>query len=234
MKPLIGIPLRYEKDENNKSIIYIYETLRRSVQKLDADVMPIAPVIDVDSMDTSIEDFPDINNDNIESLNRFLEMCDGLILPGGTKFLSTDMYILDYAIKNEIPVLGICLSMQMMSCYKENEILVEIKDKKHVQNNEQIFKHKVNIIKNSLLYRILNKEEIDVNSFHNYHVTPNHIYKSIAFSEDGIIEALEFPSKSFNMGVQWHPERLIEVDENSYELMKYFINEAIKYKNKRK
>lgn len=234
MKPLIGIPLRYSI-EDDISIICISEPLRRSVQKLGGRVMPIAPVVDVDSTKTKLEDFPDITAENINDLNNFLEMCDGLILPGGNKFLPTDMYILDYAIKNNIPVLGICLSMQMMSCYQE-DILMEKNDDtllNHNQEKDKLFQHKVKIDHDSLLYQIIEKDEIEVNSFHNYHITPNHIYKSVAKSPDGVIEAIEYPNSTFNMGVQWHPERSIDKDEISKKLLKYFIEECRIY-NKRK
>lgn len=235
MRPLIGIPLRYSS-EDDVSIIYISESLRRSVQKLGGDVMPIAPVIDVDSTKTKLEDFPDITDENIKSLNRFLSMCDGLILPGGNKFLPTDMYILDYAIKNNIPVLGICLSMQMMSCYKE-DILLEKNDDtllKHNQEKDKLFQHKVKINHDSLLYQIIEKDEIDVNSFHNYHITPSHIYKSVAKSPDGIIEAIEYPNSTFNMGVQWHPEKSLDKDENAKKLLNYFIDECKIYNKNKK
>ena len=232
MKPIIGIPLRYDKDrETDLSVIYIYETMRRSVQKLGGDVMPISPVVDVDCMDTKLSEFPEITDANIKSLNRFLDMCDGLILPGGTKFLPTDRYILDYAIRKDIPILGICLSMQMMSCYKEDIQLEKNSDSgmNHNQSRTETYKHKVKILKNSLLYKIIGKEEIEVNSFHNYHVTENHLYNTVAYSEDGLIEAIEYPSNTFNIGVQWHPERMVDYDDSSYKLMTYFIDEAIKY-----
>ena len=231
MKPIIGIPLRYEDDKKGVSISYVYESMRRSVQKLGGDVMPISPVVDTDSYKTRFSEFPELTEENIKSLNRFLDMCDGLILPGGIKLIPTDLYILEYAIKKQIPVLGICLSMHMMSCYQEEKVEMEKNDENginHDQGVDEIYKHKVKIDKNSLLYHIIGEEEIEVNSFHKYHATPNSIYKTVAYSEDGLIEAIEFPSKVFNMGVQWHPERMIDYDEPSRKLMEYFINETEK------
>ena len=34
-----------------------------------------------------------------------------------------------------------------------------------------------------------------------------------ALSADGVIEAMEDPSKRFVLGVQYHPERMIQTDE---------------------
>ena len=42
-----------------------------------------------------------------------------------------------------------------------------------------------------------------------------------AISEDGIIEGVEYPNKKFIIGLQWHPEYLI--DENSKKIREAFI-----------
>lgn len=228
MRPLIGIPLRYDVSKKETSLSYIYDSQRLSIQKLGADILPIPPIIEVDNKETKLKDYPELSKDNIDSLNRYLDMCDGIILPGGIKILPSDRYILDYAIKHKIPILGICLGMQTMSCYNEDINLEENANDgiNHNQSIDEIYKHKVRINRHSRLYKIIGKDEIMVNSFHNRHVTPNHIYKAVAHSEDGLIEAIEYPSDTFNIGVQWHPERMYDFDEASNKLMKYFINEC--------
>lgn len=44
----------------------------------------------------------------------------------------------------------------------------------------------------------------------------------VAYSEDGIIEAIEDKTKKFFIGVQWHPETLIN-DKSSNKLFDEFI-----------
>ena len=44
-----------------------------------------------------------------------IELCDGIILPGGEKTFEYDTYVVNYCIKNDIPILGICLGMQIMA-----------------------------------------------------------------------------------------------------------------------
>ena len=226
MRPLIGIPLRYDVNKNDTSLSYLYDSQRLCVQKLGGDILPIPPIIEVDNKETSLKDYPDLSIENKMSLNRYLDMCDGIILPGGIKMLPTDRYILEYAIEKNIPILGICLGMQTMACYNEDIILEKNNENgfNHNQGNDETYKHKVKVNKDSLLYKIIGEEEISVNSYHNYHITKNHIYKSVAYSEDGLIEAIEFPTDTFNMGVQWHPEKMTEFDELSRKLMTYFID----------
>ena len=44
----------------------------------------------------------------------------------------------------------------------------------------------------------------------------------VAYSEDGIIEALEDKTKKFFIGVQWHPESLLS-DKYSIRLFDAFV-----------
>ncbi len=152
---------------------------------------------------------------------------------GGDKFTPYDRYILEYAIKKDIPTLGVCLSMQMMSCYKEEVELGNIESNVEHKVSSGELCHYITIDKNSKLYKILGKEKIMVNSLHKHKALENHIYKSIAWSEDGIIEALENPLCTFNIGVQWHPEKLYNTDINSKLIIDTFMEEAYKY-HKRK
>ena len=44
----------------------------------------------------------------------------------------------------------------------------------------------------------------------------------VAYSEDNILEAVEDKNKKFFLGIQWHPESLLE-DIYSKRLFDYFI-----------
>jgi len=233
MKPIIGVPLRYGKLEE-RPILYIGERVRRTLQKAGGEIFIIPPIQDLDYIEIKRNEFPELTEEEKEIINKNLDKCDGLFLPGGKKFTQYDRYMLDYAIEKKIPTLAICLSMQMMSCYEEEIELVKIENnEKHNQKDFDKLIHKVIINKNSKLYSILKQEQIMVNSFHNYHVTPNHIYETTAVSSDGLIEALEYPSTFFNIGVQWHPEVSYDYDDNSKKIIDSFIEETIKRKSAR-
>lgn len=230
MIPLIGVPFRYTHTSDGRPILYLGERVRRTLQHAGAEVFLITPIHDVDYVNTKGNEFPPLTDEDKEIIDRNLDRCDGLFFPGGNKFTPFDRYLLEYAVEKKIPTLAVCLGMQMMSCYGEDvQLEANAIDISHDQGEDDFsFLHKVKIDKNSKLYDILRKEEIEVNSFHNYHVTPNHIYHTVAMSEDGLIEGLEYPAKFFNLGVQWHPEISYDFDESSKKIIDAFISEAKK------
>ncbi len=162
-----------------------------------------------------------------------LEMCDGLLLPGGNRVTKANLEVVDYFYKNNKPMLGICLGMQTLAMYSVN---IENDNKKIIKsidngvdhwpvelnrdNNDTVV-HKVRIDKDSKLYKIVNKEEIMVNSVHKCTITEvGSKFKISAYSEDGLIEGIEYNDENkFIIGVQFHPEVL----EQYNDIFKEFV-----------
>ena len=84
--------------------------------------------------------------------------------------------------------------------------------------------HYITIQKASLLYDILNQDEIGVNSYHHQAIkdlSPD--FEVMAVSEDGLVEGIYMPNHKYIAGVQWHPEFSFETDENSKRIIKSFV-----------
>ena len=196
----IGIIVR-EFEENNKSFI----GCRRDV----LDVFLKYPV--------QIILFPiDLLWDQILYL---VQLCDGIVLTGGDYFVDNDFLLVQYLYKQDIPTLGICLGMQAMALSFGG--YGEIK----VGNNHYLKEHAIVIKKNSLLYSILGVEQSVVNSRHKTGVQNTNLVVS-ARAFDGVIEAVEDKKKKFFLGLEWHPESL--VNKKSDLIFETFIKSLMK------
>ena len=220
----IGIPLRYSRLEDGRCILYLGERVRRTIQKAGGFVVPIVQVQDFDYANVRYNELPFLTEEEKQTVDKYLDQVDGVFIPGGHKITHFDEYVLERCIERKIPTLGICLGMQLMSCYKEEfKTYPNEEGHNHKQESDDDLSHTVTINKDSKLYEILGKEEIAVNSFHNYHVEISNDYDIIARSNDGYIEGIELKGQPFHIGLQWHPEISYDFDENSRKIIDEFI-----------
>ena len=151
--------------------------------------------------------FPEFYNDWEEGRNRskFVPERDGF-----------EFKLLDYALKNSMPILGICRGMQLINCRLNGSLISDIetiRGKNHRKiSDSQDREHEVNVLENSLLYEIIQNKRGKINSSH--HQAVDRLGEGLvitAKADDGIIEAFEWSereSKPFFLGIQWHPERM--------------------------
>ena len=188
-------------------------------------------------------------------IKTYFDSIDGLLVTGGVdihpryfgqiphKKLSRtteardnmEIEIIKMAIRRDMPLLGICRGHQVLNVALGGDLYqdlscVEGKTLKHADTNQtgKVF-HKVRINKDSLLYKIINKDVIEVNSSHHQVVnSPGRGLNNSAFAPDGIVEGLEFPGKRFVLSVQWHPEGIYS-RSHSKKLFDYYVKKASEY-----
>ncbi|MBC7330420.1 gamma-glutamyl-gamma-aminobutyrate hydrolase family protein [bacterium] len=121
------------------------------------------------------------------------------------------------------PILGICRGIQVLNVALGGSLHQDIKG--HSRNNQEL-SHLIRIKEGSFLYEILGGyEQIEVNSSHHQAIKDlATTLEATAWSEDGFIEAVEGNGEEFVLGVQFHPERLIEENKVFLNIFKSFIN----------
>lgn len=139
------------------------------------------------------------------------------------------------ALERDIPILGICRGIQLLNLIRGGTIHQHIPDdipnafKHNPGFPPGTFSHHVTVEKGSLLHKITGKEKIAVDSSHHQAVDSSGDGLVIsARSSDGVIEALEMPSRSFVLGVQWHPERIWRLAAEHRLIFEAFIKACIK------
>ncbi|MFI3302928.1 MAG: gamma-glutamyl-gamma-aminobutyrate hydrolase family protein [Rikenellaceae bacterium] len=138
--------------------------------------------------------------------------------------------VFDYAMRNDIPVLGICRGIQLINALCGGTLYQDIPSEldsishQMIPPYDQVW-HKVRIVEGTPLRDIIGSKEIGVNSYHHQAIkslAPSLIATAIA--EDGLIEGVYMPHKRFLHAVQWHPEFNFHSSESSRKIVTSFIN----------
>ena len=233
-KSVIGIVSYPTYDDENYYIVAMYDSYTKVVLSKGCIPYIIPHIQNVDLVNTKTSDIPPLTEEEKDIYREMIDSCDGLFIPGGNRIYEFHKFIASYAIEKNIPILGTCLGMQVLACVDNVDRCLETNpDATHKQRGVK-YVHKVKVINNTLLSKILGESEIEVNSVHQQHVT--HLNKFIvsAYSTDGLIEAIELPEKTFVIGVQWHPEKMTDYDENANKIIDAFISECNKNRLKNK
>ncbi len=129
---------------------------------------------------------------------------------------SAELAFLCCALARDMPVLGICGGQQLLAVALGGTLIQHIPDEvaahlPHEQPNPRHQPgHTVELVADTLLRRIVGSDTMAVNSSHHQAVRDAGSARVNARAGDGVIEGIEDPSRRFCLGVQWHPEFLID------------------------
>ncbi|NCO67688.1 MAG: gamma-glutamyl-gamma-aminobutyrate hydrolase [Nitrospirae bacterium CG_4_10_14_0_8_um_filter_41_23] len=148
------------------------------------------------------------------------------VKPVSRKRSDFEISLLKEMISIRKPVLGICYGMQLINVFLGGTLYQDIDTQLKVGINHKKDYHIIVITEN----RFLGKGKFSVNSTHHQSVKELGI-KLLAFahSTDSLVEAFYMEDYPFLIGVQWHPERLLD-NELSLRLFKSFVE--VSYDNK--
>ena len=160
-----------------------------------------------------------------ESDMQKIEECDGILLPGGDYKQRVEDFMIWYTLEHNLPIFGICQGMQSMATFNSNIKIENIRNTRH--NQQEGYIHNVKLFASNLK-NIFQKENIKVNSHHLQTVKDSKMFRIVGVSNDGLIEAVERSEHPFQIGVQWHPEKMRDYDEDNKRLIKTFVKECKK------
>ena len=116
--------------------------------------------------------------------------------------------IVEEYLNRDKPVLGICAGMQLLAGLYGCRLRSDVQTAASLEHDSPTQLHEVSVVSGSRLAEIAGAHTLLVNSSHREAVAS--VVPSVlisAWSSDGVIEAIEIPSRRFAIGLQWHQER---------------------------
>jgi len=191
---------------------------------------------------------PQLSGSSSERLARGL---DGLLLTGGgdidpavfgeaphpTTYEVTptrdalELWAVRMALARRLPVLAICRGVQVLNVALGGTLFQDVASEPgtEIQHGQQEPRdqptHKVHVKAGSRLAETLGTDELEVNSMHHQALKALGAgLVAVAWAPDQIVEGVELTDPSrFVLGVQWHPEELIQHSEPARRLFAAFV-----------
>lgn len=228
-KPIIGISVNIRPDVGS------YGEFRISKSYVDfiiraGGIPQLIPIMDHDLIPEFIDNYEGILFSGGGGLLPEIKVMDELpdLRTQNPLRYDFELSLIQAAIKQKIPVMGICRGHQMINDalggYVKN-----LNNESHRQNKPyDVAVHSVKIDKDSHLYEATGTNKLNVNSLHRQVIDEvGENLKVTAFSDDNYIEAIEGTKDSFIMGIQFHPELMAD-DKEMLNIYKKLIVAARK------
>jgi putative glutamine amidotransferase len=149
----------------------------------------------------------------------------------------TELLLVRWALAEAKPVFAVCRGAQLLNVAVGGSLYQDVGAQHPAAIKHDYFPiggrrrddltHEVRIAAGSRLAWLLETEAVAVNSMHHQGIArlaPGLV--AVATSPDGLIEGVESADGRFVLGVQWHPEDLVEVDPRMRRLFEGFITAA--------
>jgi putative glutamine amidotransferase len=144
------------------------------------------------------------------------ELYGGKVLPDVRLDLARDeleFALLKKALAVDVPVLGICRGAQVINIALGGTLHTDIYEvyEKSPRMRTVLPRKYVTLTENSRLYEILRCNPCRVNALHHQSIDVlGQALRVVGLDEAGIVQAIEGTKEGFLIGVQWHPELLVQ------------------------
>ena len=185
-----------------------------------------------------------------ETISVLLDACDGVVFSGGAdvdpkrygeeakatcgkiQYLRDELEftVLKIALEKNKPILAICRGSQLLNAFFGGTLYQDIPTERpseisHKQDEPYSSpSHLIRINENTPLSELISADTMLVNSIHHQAVKElASELEVMAVADDGLIEATYLPEYRYLRAYQWHPERLVEVNEHNKMIIEDFI-----------
>ena len=245
----IGIVGKYVELED--AYISIRESLHHAAAKNGVKMNIVYLSSDVD-----VED-----EDELKAFQEELSKLDGILIPGGfgDRGVEGKLQAVDYAIENEVPILGICLGMQCMviqfarrigmdgansSEFKDNleypviDMMEEQKKIKNMGGTMRLGAYDCKLIDGTRTKEAYGEEMIQERHRHRFEynneyrdmLTKNGLVIAGTTPDDFLVEIVELPDHPWFIGCQFHPE-FKSRPNNAHPLFASFVKASFENKS---
>ena len=127
-----------------------------------------------------------------------------------------EIRLLRHALHRDVPILGICRGSQLLNVVCGGTLYGDVQketgsSRPHIDyQNYDLYRHPASILPGTPLARWYRRKTLRVNSYHHQGIrklAPR--FRSMAHADDGLIEAFHDPDADFIVGLQFHPERML-------------------------
>lgn len=175
-----------------------------------------------------------------EYADRLFAMADGLLLTGGEDLAPSnygeepagsrdvsperdalEMDLAGRALRRDIPILAICRGMQLLNVLRGGTLYQDLdrhREGSLSHDRFEMFDREIHTVRfeegTRWLQGVLPGEEVRTNSAHHQGIRSlGEGIRPVGRAEDGLVEAVELGAEegdAWTVGVQWHPERMLE------------------------
>jgi len=155
-----------------------------------------------------------------------------------------EMLFTRWALEDGKPTLGVCRGAQVINVVCGGTLYQDIRDELPEANKHDFFPtegfardhlaHSMQTTPGSRIANAFGGDAVLINSMHHQAVRDlGEGLRVTAYSPDGIVEAVEGTGEGWTVGVQWHPEMLVEKDSGTFRLFSQFIAAANEFRHAR-
>ena len=140
-----------------------------------------------------------------------------------------EIRLLRRALRLQIPILGICRGSQLLNVVCGGTLYGDVQKEKrsplkHINfKHYDSYRHRIAILSGTPLEKWYGRNSLRVNSYHHQGIRKlASRFRPMATAEDGLIEGYYDPRAPFVVGLQFHPERMLEEAEGNWRIWRAF------------